>query len=257
MSGLGYRWHASGTHSTRDPQPGMLWPFEHEVYRIIEVNAVPEDLWTEGDHATWRAAPKMVVVRPARIVGGDVRDRDHDRHFRMGGERAGSLDVYGDEHYPVCAECAEPLPCREQMAERVSAAEAERMARYDTAGVCPACCEVVTNRQASQTWPDNAVVFLGPPVTFHLRGRCLYSAAEYEKQWAKSDPERRRTTLSCKGSVINHNDGTYQCSELTECPGPRARHRGYTICRCPDCHAAGQFGCMPNPKSRNQALDAS
>jgi len=242
----------------------MLWAFEHEVYRIIEVNPTPETDWTDAERAfvhglkpefQRRHAPRHIVVRPISITSQDVRARDHDRHFRFGGHM--SLYVYSDEHYPVCAECHEPLPCRTQMAERVAEAAIERMSRYETAGVCPSCGEAVTTRQRSQTWPDNAMIPQGPPVTFHLRGRCHWSAVEYEKRWVQVDPERRRTILSCKGHVINHNDGTYQCSELTGCPGPQARHPSYTVCRCPDCHARGRFGCTPSPNARNQALDAS
>lgn len=256
---LPYRWHPSGTHMVSQPEPGMFLPYEHAVYRIIDVNPVPETEWSDVDRQRvgWRAqnTPRMVVVRPVGVTSTDVRARDHDMHFRMGGEQVATLNLYTDEHYPVCAECAEPLPCRDQMAERVSQAAAQRMGKYELAGVCPACGEVVTGRQQSQTWPDNAEIPQGPPITFHLRRKCAWAARQYEKRWAALDPARRRTVLSCKGHVINHNDGTYQCSELTECPGPRARHPSYTVCRCPDCHARGVFGCNPYPDARNQALD--
>lgn len=259
---LPYRWHPSGTTSTYEPAPGMLWPHEHQVWRIIEVNPVPESEWTDrereyvsGCKTEFRArrSPRYIAVRPARINSGDVRDRDHDRHFRFAGRMP--LDVYTDSHYPICADCHEPLPCRSQMAERVSAAAISRMGRYEVAGVCPACGEVVTARQESHTWPDNSEVLGGPPVTFHLRHRCKHSAVDYERAWVRLDPERRRALFSCKGHVINHNDGTYQCSELTECPGPRAAHVSYAVCRCPSCHAAGSFGCHPSQAARNAALD--
>jgi hypothetical protein len=261
---LPYRWHPSNTRMAHDIEAGMLWPHEHEVYRIIEVNPVPEDRWTGEDRAAiagykpeyqTRFAPRMVVVRPVNVTSTDVRARDHDKHFRMGGARPKYLDVYTDEHYPICAECREPLPCRDQMAERISALEITKMARYEMAGVCPSCSEPVTARQKSTTWPDNAIIPQGPPVTFHMRARCRYGAVTYEKRWVALDPERRRTLLSCKGGIINHNDGTYQCTELTECPGPVAQHQGHAVCRCPDCHARGSFDCFPSPNSRNQALD--
>lgn len=260
---LPYRWHASGTHSTREPQAGMLWPYEHVVYRIIDVEPVPETDWTDEERRRvngylpqYRAeyAPKRIIVRPVHINTGDVRDRDHDRHLRIGARSMG-LDVYDDEHYPICAQCHEPLPCRDQMAQRVSTEAMAHMSRYEMAGVCPACEEPVTGRQKSQTWPDNAVIPQGPPVTFHLRRQCHYEAVRYEKQWVALDPDRRRTLLSCGGMVTNHNDGTYQCTQLTECPGPTAEHRSYTVCRCPDCHANGGFDCRPSPTSRNLAFD--
>lgn len=260
---LPYRWHASGARSTNEPEPGMLWPYEHVVYRIIEVKPVPESDWTDKEREyvastvpAYRQTvlPGYIAVRPASITSGDVRDRDHDRHFRFGG-RYMRLDVYDDEHYPICAQCLEPLPCRDQMAERVSTEAITHMTRYETAGICPACEEVVSRRQQSQTWPDNAVIPQGPPVTFHLRSKCHYEAVRYEKQWVAADPDRRRARLSCDGMVTNHNDGTYQCTQLTECPGPAAEHRSYTVCRCPDCHANGAFDCRPSLSSRNLALD--
>lgn len=262
---LPYRWSPEGTTYTREPAPGMLWPFEHEVYRIVEVNPVPESDWTDAEReyvggikAEFRAAfsPRMIVVRPASVTSGDVRDRDHDRHFRYGG-RFGSLDVYADDHYPICAQCHEPIPCRDKMVERISEQAIARMGRFEVPGICPACSEPVTRRQESQTWPDNAVVFQGPPVTFHLRSRCFSSAVDYEKRWVAADSEHRRSVLSCVGMVTNHNDGTYECSQLTECPGPRAQHKSYTVCRCVDCHARGSFDCRPSPNSRNAALDGA
>lgn len=256
---LPYRWHPSGTRRVSQPEPGMFLPYEHKVYRIVEVNPVPDESWSDEDRKRvgWSATntPRMIVVRPIDVTSTDVRARDHDKHFRVGGERTATLYLYTDTHYPICAECHEPLPCRDQMAEQVSTKAAEQMVRYEVPGVCPACSEVVTHRQRSQTWPDNAVIPGGPPITFHLRGKCHYEAVRYEKQWAALDPDRRRMVLSCEGHVTNHNDGTYQCTELTECPGPTAHHPSHTICRCPDCHARGVFGCFPSPTSRNRAFD--
>jgi hypothetical protein len=232
---LPYDWHPSGTRLVFKLKPGMLLPIEHRVLRVIEVRDRSEDFPDDG-------RPIRVILRPADL-GDDCRDRDSDESW-SGGKHTG-WNVYRDEHYPVCAKCSEPLPCREQMAERISGDAAKRMSRYETAGVCPSCGEVVSSRQESLTWSDNIEVIGGPPVTFHMRRACRHSAGTYEKRWVAADPERRKATLTCPGHITNHNDGTYECSEFGHCPGWRASHRGYTVCRCPDCHARGPFGCTP------------
>jgi hypothetical protein len=261
---LPYRWRPDGARWSSEPvKAGDILARDHKAWRVIEVKERPEEFWTDADRKAMASRrnpikPSAIVIRPVEITRDDPRSRDHDVHLRYGGEMQGReyqyLFVYPNKHYPVCAECHEPLPCRDQMAERISTAAGVDMARYELAGVCPACGEVVTHRQSKQTWPDNAVIPAGPPVTFHLRTRCRPSAARYEKQWVALDPERRRAVLSCTGHVINHNDGTYQCTELTECPGPVAEHTSHSVCRCPDCHARGPFDCYPSPNAFNQAL---
>lgn len=273
---LPYRWYPSGTVSPRQHSivVGTLIAHDHAVWRVINIRDLPEVDWSPEDHEAVASLdhckpeyrertaahlmPRVMTLRPNR-AGDDPRDRDLDKHYLIGGRTTlhwgHDWAVYPDQHYPVCAACQEPLPCREQMAEQVSAASATRMGRYEMEGVCPACQEPVTARQKSWTWPDNVEIPGGPSVTFHQRGMCRGSATGYETRWVAADPARRRAFLTCPGHVINHNDGTFQCSELTECPGPQARHPSYTVCRCPDCHARGPFGCTPSQKARNQALD--
>lgn len=255
MSGPPYRWHPSGTRNVMLPGPGALWAHDHAVWRIIEVRPVPEvDMsdseqeWIKGYRPQARDShgPRYVIAVP--LEGGKRQ------HWRV--RPLTSFDVYPDEHYPICAECREPLPCRDVMAQRTATVAMKQMARYEIAGVCPACSEPVTDRQKAQTWPDNCEVLGGPPVTFHLRRKCLCEARRYEAKWVALDPERRRTLLSCKGHLTNHNDGTYECTELTECPGPVAEHPFYNQCRCPDCHASGGFSCFPPFNARNKALES-
>jgi hypothetical protein len=228
--------------STKNLSVGAILAFDHAVWRVVEKSRHPDD----------RERPWTVVLRPIAITGDDPRARDHDQHLATP-EYYYGWQVYPAEsagHYPVCATCHEPMPCRDQMAERVSAASAADLERYTIAGVCPACEEPVSSRQKRMTWPDNAAIPGGPPVTFHLRGQCFGSAMSYEKRWHALDPDQRRRVLSCTGHVINHNDGTYECSEFDVCPGPQASHPSYTVCRCPDCHAHGSFGCHPDPKAK-------
>lgn len=227
---LPYDWRPLGAQhyrSTESLKSGEFVAFDHEVFRVIRVHEKPSD--TERP---WR-----VILRPAHINTGDVRDRDHDKAYRA--TKHTWFDVYPNEHYPICATCKEPLPCRDQMAEKLSARGAEEFERYTTAGVCPACQEPVSQRQKSMTWEDNAIVPGGPPVTFHMRSACWGYARGYEQQWVKLDPERRKAALTCAGRYTSHHGGSMDCTELGECPGPRAwhgsgesHHPGYSTCHC-------------------------
>jgi hypothetical protein len=247
------------TCSTAPPNPGDLVAFEHAVYRVIEVNPVPQEQWTDEQRA-WhaavradlrpRAVPVVVVARPATHRTGDARAGAHNLHLRSRNGRT-EWHIYRDEHYPVCAQCGEPTPCRERLGMQEATAALERMARYEVAGICPACRTPVTERQRSLTFPDNLELPGGPPVTFHIgRAACRWTAALYEQRWVAADPDRRRTSLSCPGHLTNHNDGTYDCTEHHECRGPLARHQGYSTCRCPSCHAGGRFSSTPRPNAR-------
>lgn len=257
---LPYRWYPEGTTYATRPYPGDLVARDHAVWRVISVTPRPPELWTEESRERVRRhgdryIPHAVVLRPVD-AGDDPKHRGRDLHIEA---RGAHWDVFRSEHYPICAKCSEPRPCREEMAERVSAAAAQRFARYETPGICPACEKPVTARQKSMTFADNLEVLGGPPVTFHVnRAGCTQEARRYEERWVAADPQRRRAVLSCVGSVINHNDGTYECSELAACPGPAAAHRGgYTVCRCPDCHAGDSFDCHPAPTARLLRRDAS
>lgn len=239
---LPYAWQPIGTVHKQTLEPGDVLPLAHDAYRVMETE--PRVHEETGEQLL------VVVLRPADL-GDDPRDRDHDLHIAtpLGNNRP--WVVYPDpEHYPVCAACGEPVPCRHKMVEKVAAASAMQMERYSHPGVCPACSEPISTRQKSITFADNLVVPAGPPVSFHLKHACLFDARLYESHWHKADPANRHRQLSCDGSVTNHNDGTYECTQWPNCPGPTAMHRTYIICQCPDCHARGTFDCHPAPTSR-------
>lgn len=251
-----YRWYPSGTRSSYSaPSPGDLIAWHHAVWRVQSVEQIPEDLWTDDDqrrarvYKAGKGRPVMVVVRPAHITSDDVRARDHDKHLKssVGSE----WHVYPDEHYPICAQCLEPLPCRDEIGRREAERSMKHMERYLSPGVCPSCETVITTRQKSLTFAENLEMPGGPPVTFHVgRSDCRRDAAHYEKRWAALDSANRRTTLSCSGSVVNHNDGTYECSAWANCPGPLAFHPDYRMCNDRECRAKGAFGCTPWPDAK-------
>lgn len=250
---MGRHWYASGAHYKPQPESGDLIAHNHAVWRVISIETCPEE--KRGDHHREQVmmygdsyVPVIVVLRPPQISSDDIHARDHDKHFRVSG--ACHWQVYPNEHYPICGTCHEPLPCREREGEKLAHQEIQKMGRYETPGICPACEEVVTKRQQSLTFSENLELPGGPPVTFHLRGQCHYKAGEYEKQWVAAEPSRRRVTLTCPGTLTNHSDNTFDCTEMDECPGARARHDSMTICRCPECFArtGGQgWSCCPRP----------
>jgi hypothetical protein len=252
-------WHPLGSHSLYDvPTVGAIVAWRHAVWRVVEVRELPEDLWIEEDRTSVKKfrvefqakyRRRSLLLRP--VGNSDIKiQASQDVSVPIGGRMAYAaaltsfVFVYPDGHYPVCATCGEPVPCREKQVAHEEERLAKDAARYEMPGVCPDCSEPVTQRQKSITFEDNIEVPLGPPVTFHLRGQCWDGAMRYEQRWAALDPSRR-TTLSCPGIVTAHNDGTYECTEPLRCPGPTAYHRGYQTCRDEECHARGRFNCYP------------
>lgn len=229
---------------SKPPEPGMILAIQHEVYRVMEVNPAPEDLWEEGElEMVVRGyhPPCHVVCRPIKVTKDT---RDHDVHYRWGGKHCWTLHIFPDEHYPICASCGEPVPCREKWADMVVAHDEKIAESFSVPRRCPACSKPVTAKQEAVTFEENLYIPLGPPVTFHAgRMECIDSAAAYEKRWAKLDPANRPLRLSCPGVMTVHNDGTYECQRGAECPGPHAVHRGSAMCRCEECHVTDHPGC--------------
>lgn len=235
------------------PEPGQLIAYAHVVWRVIEVHRVPEDQWTDEERQAYRlrsspemawhagAVPVVVVVRPAVIASDDPSARKHDKHLRP---RRAMVDwrVYRDEHYPICAKCGEPTPCREVLNQRTAEQAMAQMARYEQPGVCPSCEQPVTARQKSWTWHENLEIPGGPPVTYHVGRRgCRWSAAEYDRRWVALNPEQRTARWYCAGHALTHNDGTYQCTAGDSCPGPLAEHESFTACSCGRCRERGEL----------------
>jgi hypothetical protein len=206
---LPYRWHPDGvvglrgTAEGRRLKPGDLMPWEHRVYAVTELREVPEDQWTEQER-DWveqskRASapyyvsapyprPVFVSIQPHPVpddpVGaGRARKRDGLTGRAVAWK---SFGRYPDGHYPICATCGEPTPCREVVARRLAEQAGEVMDRYDQEGICPACQEPVTARQGRETFGWNLEVPGGPPVTFHTRRSCGDQLYGYRERLSKA-----------------------------------------------------------------------
>lgn len=176
------RWYPlrAQTHYGR-PAVGSLIAHDFAVYRVLEVADRPIDLWEPGDREyveafkpAFRARhePYMVVLAP--VAGGK------GRHYYAGGRRHTRWRVYPSEHYPVCAKCQEPAPCRDEVAGEAAKSASKMLERYLTTGVCPNCQEPITHRQKSVRYDENTRFPGGPPVTFHVGRRdCRHAAEKY------------------------------------------------------------------------------
>ncbi|NIL77650.1 hypothetical protein [Rhodococcus sp. B10] len=221
------------------PDVGDIIGHDYQPWRVMEVRDSP---LRDGEQ-TW-CKPYMLHLRPAQLDTWRTA-MDEDIHGRV----VDTLWPILGEHYPVCVKCGDLTPCREVVSVKIAAESAENAARYETAGVCPACEEVVTRRQQAVTWQENVVAVLGPPVTFHLRQKCFWGAYEYEQKWSREYPDRP-LRFHCGGDVVNHGDGTYECTHESACPGPSARHRSMSVCR--DCCSPRPRDCHPKPDAVNR-----
>lgn len=234
------RWRPLGADAhTGNPEIGALVAVDHTVYRVQEIRPKPRIDWDQRgidlvERHGEKAAPVNVIVRPAHITGDDPKLCRHDKHLRAYGEMS-RWWVYPHEHYPICASCSEPMPCRERLAIETSESAAKHMARYEIAGICPACGEPVTQRQGSRTFDENLYMPGGPPVTFHAsRRECWSGLVKYEDKWVQADPENRKRRYRCRGVLTTHTSTVYECSLGVECPGPQASHLALTGCSCPE-----------------------
>lgn len=153
--------------SPRELEPGDLIAFECRVWRVIAVEVL------EDKHV-------RTIIRPA-ADDPTWTATDADKHLLW--RQYAWVDRYPHaEHLPVCGDCGGPWPCRELHVRREMARDLDRAARYELAGVCPACGEPVTTRQTRQTWRVNLYAFdRDQPVTFHLRRQCVQEAMDYDR----------------------------------------------------------------------------
>jgi len=197
------------------------------------------------DYAAWRILDVRDVDRENRQFDLEMEkltnvDPDGDNRFVATSRKRARFD-YLPEHFPVCNKCGEVPPCREEHSKAVAEREMQQLSQAMKVpdGACPACSEPITTRQQFYEFPGpNLLNPLGAPdVRFHRRMKCRSAAVRYEHKWVKAEPGRERSllTLSCKGKVSVHADGTAQCDRGPLCPHIYARHFSMSACYFDGC----------------------
>lgn len=222
-----YRWRPVGgsqIYNPADLTAGQILAIDCDGLRHRPWRVETVELSDDGRYA--------IAIRPH---GVDLASEQAGR-VAISARRHGSGIYLLSERYPVCSHCHELMPCSDTHISAQVEADARRMERFETPGVCPSCMEPVTGRQRSVTFEANLRVPLGPPVTFHTRTRCFEAALRYDEQVA--DSTGCKPTLSCTGTLTRHVELTTECSE-PECPGADALHARVAHCSgrfCPRCH---------------------
>lgn len=204
------RWYAANSTpvSASHLQAGQIVAVQFKAWRIVDVDRDDE----------------TVIVTAVDATGAD------DRQYSMRAPARYLWTVLG-EHYSVCVKCGDVQPCREQVAADVSSQEARQAERFEISGVCPSCLQPVTARQRSITFEENVATILGPPVTFHLRQKCMSGAIRYDQRWAKhlERAPKLEESLKCDGALYRHRDGVTTCTSV-DCPSVRAWHGSWAQC---------------------------
>ncbi len=244
------------------PSVGAVIAWDYAVWHVLSTRPQPESEWEPwerkvwaycGSPDPWTEAPYEVELVPA--AGGErvvltVR-RVAIRNGRPVYVYDNGIWEYEDpEHYPICACCHGPIPCRTKHAERVAKAaaarEAELAAKATSGAMC--CGGEITPGQKLITFPGpNLRAPTAPPPIFHARKSCRYEVRKYEQVWLRANPGQR-ARYSCPGQLYRHVDG-WQCSEPA-CPGPDVHHQEKGACpgnaggtrpcrRCADALARG------------------
>lgn len=221
---LPYVWSANGTTLGGVPEVGDLFPMEHAVYEMLEVGE--PKVTPDG----------QTVYQVVYALRGNT---DPDETLR--GMVFPAWTKYPDKHYPVCADCGEPTPCKERTVEKLATRAIATAERYSTEGVCPSCQEVVATNQLAMHYPDNVVIPFGPPLTFHWRSQCRAAVLDYDLHWARV--MGRRPILSCPGVAMWHRDH-YECTLGAECAGAWAAHAGHVVCSCREA-SINTYGPLP------------
>lgn len=264
-------WQATGTtnrYSRRIPEVGQTVAYNYRAWLVMHVKDVdptPEEL----ERVPWLANESGKRDRPyavtLRRLHGEKHERENDRQeagFRIPATWRG-MHEYPDGRVPLCSCHSHPWPCRESDQQAV-AEKAIRVAEREMnllPGCCPACEEPVTQRQQSITFGGpNVRNPLAEGPTFHLRRKCRGGAARYEEAWVADEPGRQRSllTLTCRGSLVTHEDGSAECFGAvgSDCPSIYARHRSMTSCYmqsrgCGSGCTSRRHGCTPTGHPAN------
>lgn len=191
---FGGYWTPSDVNNSLPFEIGALVAWNFKPWRVVDFKRDVEPRETDKDQGKYEYF--IVILRP---VGIDLDQTAHSNDVHLwGSELRGywkdPLARVFDrlhEHYGLCVHCNELLPCRDRMAERQAEKQTAEMSRYETPGVCPACMEPVTHRQAHETFP-NIYVPLGEPVTFHAgRRACKWEMERYRGKVGQPETQLR------------------------------------------------------------------
>lgn len=190
IKGFGGYWSPNDVNNLAPFEKGALVAWDFRPWRVVSFEkSKPRDDDAEG-YEYWR-----IILRPDGTEMWQTAHND-DVHLRgpAPGYHKNPLANMFDrlhEHYALCIHCGELSPCRDRMAERQAEKQTAHMSRYETPGVCPACMEPVTHRQARETFP-NIYVPLGEPVTFHAgRRACRYAMDRYRGKVGQPESQLR------------------------------------------------------------------
>lgn len=158
-------WYPTGAKGTFDlPPVGSLVAIDH---RVVEV-------WAHHPRDDGR------VTLAIRRLHGPPIPGENSRQERGFTPPAGRVwwQVYISRRVPVCSDCGEPWPCRDDLADREAIHSLRVMAGQIAKaepGLCYSCGEHITPRQAATTAPEPNVELpgFGPP-QFHLRLSCRH-----------------------------------------------------------------------------------
>jgi len=129
------------------------------------------------------------------------------------------------ERYQVCSCHGDPWPCRDQIRDweaEAAAASLDRLMAQATPGVCAACLEPITSRQASLQFPEEHALIPGAPgPAYHAgRGGCWYAASQYEEKHRLPAHPGAARLASCPGHAYVHVvGGQLDCSAGEACTG--------------------------------------
>ena len=227
------------------PMPPWI-PAGHTSIALLRDGLRPGDIIALDSDAT-RFIPWVVIDAASDVDGtysliieqhlGEATGKRKRLHFafpRWPDRRVWKLP----EHYAICRCCQQLPPCQQVYTDAIYQQSQANAARYETAGVCPACQEVVTDRQRSFLFATNLYVPLGPQVVFHARQRCRSVAIRYDEHLAQR--EGRQPALSCSGLLVHHWAKPASCTN-DNCPGEGADHGRFdatcTQTPCETCRA--------------------
>lgn len=194
IKGFGGYWSPNDVNNNLPFERGALVAWDFKPWRVVDFKRDVEPRDSDKDREKYEYF--VVILRPDGADLDQTASSD-DLHLRGSEHRGFWKDPLArafdrlHEHYALCVHCGELSPCRDRMAERQADKQAAYMSRYETPGVCPACMEPVTHRQAHETFP-NIHVPLGPDVTFHAgRRACRHEMERYRGQVGQPETQLR------------------------------------------------------------------